>query len=43
MKSAYEKHRNGISLLLSQIPVAILAGGGGFALADGNSECNLPA
>ena len=31
-----------MSLSLSQIPVAILAGGG-FALADGIGGCNLPA
>jgi len=31
-----------MSLPLSPIPVAILAGGG-FALADGNGRCNLPA
>jgi hypothetical protein len=28
---------------VSQIPVAILAGGGGFTLADENDECNLVA
>lgn len=31
-----------MSLSLSQIPVAILAGVG-FALADGSGGCNLPA
>jgi hypothetical protein len=34
--------RISMSLPLSQIPVAIIAGGG-FALADGSGGCNLPA